>query len=876
SIQTFIGQSITTPGATLAMDYTVHGLHASVYSPSGSWYIDPYYKLETDVHVSYFRQDLQKTINHLWTEQLMGDHQEEHQEEESVQVLTGTGTQLRTYDLAMATTAEYTNQTGGTQQTALGAVTTNVVRLNQIYERDFAVRFQLVANELNILFTNATDPYGSPSNAGTTASQNQGVVDGAIGSANYDIGHVLHRVTNIGLSNGVAQLGSVGVAGQKAIGYTCHSLTTGDFITIDFLAHEMGHQFAGRHSYNSVGQSQGDSSSLAVETGAGITIMGYAGLGDSNENVTSHSDAMFHAINMSTLAGTAAQTLSFILGTSSSGNTSATKTNTGNTPPVANAGSNYTIPSRTPFILTASATDANDPLGQLTYSWEQMNGGAVVPIGTFGGVQAVPNYTNEQTSGPTFRTYVPTSNASRMFPLLDAVRLGRTYARGEFVPTVTRTMNFTVVVRDNFAGGGGTSLDQMVLNTVNTGAAFAITNLNSATVLQGNASQLLTWDVAGTTANGINAASVNIYLSTDNGATFGTLLAGNVANDGSETLTIPNIATNAGRIIIQPTNNIFFDMNNGVLTIQQSSLTSVIPTVPDLDFGSDTGTSNSDNITRFNNANSGSALSLTVGSTVAGALIEVLYGATVIGSATATGTSTTVVTNGAFTLPDGPVALTARQTEPGKTASSSTSSLNITVDTVGPGTNAGFDREQTQDIVVSYSEDISASLTSGDFSVMNLSTGQPAAITSFSAGASTATLGFTGILPNGHYQLDLFSSSATDVAGNTLAANLSFTFDVLAGDANGDGTVNFADLLIVAQQYEGPGTLFSQGDFNFDDDINFADLLICAQNYNVSLAQARPMASLSAGRQSTAASIGLVSTTKSRASGESYNRSVIA
>lgn len=875
-IQTYIGQSIDRPGSTLAMDYTVHGLHASIYSPNGSWYIDPFYKQDADVHVSYFRKDLQQTIKHLWKEQTNGDLNDLPQEEESVQTVSGTGPTLRTYDMAITATAEYTNATGGTQQSALSAITTNVSRLNQVYERDFAIRFQLVADELDVIFTSATDPFGNPGDAGTTASQNQSVTDSRI--TNYDIGHVFHRVTSSFNANGIAQLESVGKAGQKAIGYSCHSLTTGDFFTIDFVAHEMGHQFGGRHSFNSARGGAGDSTSIAVETGAGLTIMGYAGLGTSSENVADHSDAMFHAVNMSTTTASApSQILSYTTVTSSAGYTSATKTASGNFAPVANAGANYVIPSRTPFILTATATDSNDA-SALTYSWEQLNGGNAVPMGTVSGVPCVPNPNpaTEVTYGPAFRTFLPTSSPSRMFPALAAVRLGRTFSRGENVPTKARTMNFTVVVRDNFAGSGGTSLDGMTVTTVNTGTGFAVTNLNSNTTLDGNASQLLTWDVAGTTANGINAASVNIYLSTDNGASFGTLLVGNVPNDGSETITIPNIDTNAGRIIIQPTNNIFFDMNNGVLTIQQSTAISVVPTSPDLDAISDTGSSSIDNLTRFNNSSPSSVLSLTVGSTVPGALIEILFGATVIGSATASGTSTTVTTNGTLALPEGPVSLTARQTEPGKTASTSASSLNITVDTIRPTTSASFDREETQDVTLSYSEDISASLIAGDFTLTNLTTTQQIPVTSFAAGAATATLGFTGILPNGHYQLDLASANASDMAGNTLNTSLNFTFDVLAGDANGDGTVSFNDLLVVAQNYDGPGTLFSQGDFNYDDNIDFNDLLICAQNYNISLARSNPFGSTTIGRQSAAAGIGLSSASRSRASDDGYNRSVIA
>jgi uncharacterized lipoprotein YddW (UPF0748 family) len=53
----------------------------------------------------------------------------------------------------------------------------------------------------------------------------------------------------------------------------------------------------------------------------------------------------------------------------------------------------------------------------------------------------------------------------------------------------------------------------------------------------------------------------------------------------------------------------------------------------------------------------------------------------------------------------------------------------------------------------------------------------------------------------------------------------------LVGDANLDGSVNFTDLLAVAQNYEQTSRLWSQGDFTLDGTVAFADLLILAQNY---------------------------------------------
>lgn len=52
----------------------------------------------------------------------------------------------------------------------------------------------------------------------------------------------------------------------------------------------------------------------------------------------------------------------------------------------------------------------------------------------------------------------------------------------------------------------------------------------------------------------------------------------------------------------------------------------------------------------------------------------------------------------------------------------------------------------------------------------------------------------------------------------------------LSGDLNGDGTVDFTDLLALAGHYGQMGTL-ADGDANDDGTVNFIDLLILAQNY---------------------------------------------
>jgi prepilin-type processing-associated H-X9-DG protein len=57
------------------------------------------------------------------------------------------------------------------------------------------------------------------------------------------------------------------------------------------------------------------------------------------------------------------------------------------------------------------------------------------------------------------------------------------------------------------------------------------------------------------------------------------------------------------------------------------------------------------------------------------------------------------------------------------------------------------------------------------------------------------------------------------------------------GDATGDGAVNFADLVALAQNYDAAGGVsFARGDFNYDDRVDFDDLVVLGQRYEATVA----------------------------------------
>lgn len=150
-------------------------------------------------------------------------------------------------------------------------------------------------------------------------------------------------------------------------------------------------------------------------------------------------------------------------------------------------------------------------------------------------------------TGPTFRSWTPQTTPTRYFPRMASVLTGATTTAGseitvEALSNVARTYNFRFTVRDNKSGGSGNNSDDAVITVNGTAGPFSVSSQNSATTYSGGTSQTVTWNVAGTTTNGVNAANVDILWSTDSGNTWTTLLSG-TPNDGSQAVTIPNAST---------------------------------------------------------------------------------------------------------------------------------------------------------------------------------------------------------------------------------------------------------------------------------------------------------------------------------------------
>lgn len=621
-IKTFTGQGIDDPTANIKLDITPMGFHAMIVSPAtGVVFIDPFAQGNSLHYISYNKKDFKKTgvfaelppiKNNRLANRVAGTDNE----------LAGTcvGTQLRTYRLALAATGEYTVKQGGTVAAAHAAMVTSINRVNGVYERELSIRMVLVANNDLLIYTNGTtDPYTN-TDGEEMLDENQANVTTVIGNANYDIGHVFSTG-----GGGVAVLGCVCSSTDKAKGVTGSSNPVGDPFDIDYVAHEMGHQFNANHTFNSVlGSCNGNGESITnAEPGSGSTIMAYAGicLGD---NLQANSDPFFHAVSFSEIAN---------FSVNGAGNGCAAKTNTGNIPPVVNAGTDYIIPRSTPFSLVGSATDANGDV--LTYSWEQVNVGG--PPGT---------YNNPVGDAPLFRSFIPQSVPTRFFPALTDV-INNTTTKGELLPAYGRTLNFRLTARDNRAGGGGVCNDENMVTVNNTAGPFLVTYPNTTGIsLQVNDFAVITWDPSGTSFAPINCTNVKIELSTNGGLTFPITLSASTANDGVEEIIVPNNITTQARIRISAIGNIFYDMSNANFSIQNSGTIEFVLNnpLPVIVCGSATGVA-----TLNTSALNGFATNIGLSASGVPAGTTVSFGSTTV----APGSGTTVTLNNINTLANG-------------------------------------------------------------------------------------------------------------------------------------------------------------------------------------------------------------------------------
>ncbi len=461
--------------------------------------------------------------------------------------------QWRNYRLAISTTMEYSryhiNRAGlatGTmaekKAAVMAAMNTTMTRVNGVYEKTISLTMTMIPNN-DVLLSIDVDAYGPgfTNNSGSTLlNENQAFIDQTIGNAAYDIGHIFSTG-----GGGIAQLRSPCSTGSKARGVTGSPAPRADAFDIDYVAHEMGHQWGAQHTFdNSCDGNR--TATTSVEPGSGSTIMAYAGI--CAPNVQNRSDAYFHVVSVNQM---------YTNITAQIGATCGVKTPNNNQVPVIEPLTNYSIPNGTAFVLTGSATDPDGDA--VTYLWEQTDVRGQT-------TSTAPSPT--QTSGAIFRSYFPTVTPQRYFPRMEDVAANNLAPTWEVIPTVARNMNFALFVNDNKATGNQAARANMVVTVANTGP-FKVTSQNIPANYNGDTDLTVTWDVAGTNAAPINTQNVQILLSSDNGLTFNTILAESVPNTGSASVRLPNINNPNARIMVKAVNNIYFAVNSERFNINE-------------------------------------------------------------------------------------------------------------------------------------------------------------------------------------------------------------------------------------------------------------------------------------------------------------------
>ena len=546
-IRTYSGVDVRDSRVRVKFDQTTAGFHAMITGlPEGDVFIDPVSLGNSIQHQVYWKSDLHPTQTESALTCTYDEVNDVPQEmAQSAQWIDQSGASrvgdchFRTYRLALACTGEYANffgATGSNKTPAIAAMVTTMNRVNGIYERDAALTMVLVANNDQLVFTNATTDGYTNSDGGTMLGQNQTKCDALIGSSNYDIGHVFSTG-----GGGVAYLNSP-CTGSKAGGVTGRSAPVGDPFDIDYVAHEMGHQYGGNHTQNNNCNRAGQA---AVEVGSGITIMGYAGV--CAPDVANNSIAMLGGYSLQEIHANITE-----------GNSSGCPQTVAmiNAPPTVNAGPDRTIPRNTPFVLSAIASDPNSG-NVLSYSWEQMD---------FQTSTQPPVASSNR--GPNFRPWLPSSDPKRWFPKLSTVLSGNSPSPNwEVLADVSRTYKFRITVRDNAAEGGCNAQDDVTLTVDGNSGPFVVTQPNTAVTWTSGSTRTITWDVAGTSSNPVNCSMVDVLLSIDGGLTWPYSLASATANDGSASINLPVVATTQARVMVRANGNVFYDVNDQDFTI---------------------------------------------------------------------------------------------------------------------------------------------------------------------------------------------------------------------------------------------------------------------------------------------------------------------
>lgn len=316
------------------------------------------------------------------------------------------------------------------------------------------------------------------------------------------------------------------------------------------------------------------------------------------------------------------------------------------------------------------------------------------------------------------------------------------------------------------------------VSSINRAAGSALTNATSVdftVTFNESVTGVDTSDFALTTTG---TATGSIASITGSGTTY-TVTVNGLSGDGTLRLDLGNSGTgivNAGTQAI----------TGGYTSGQTYTLDTSSPTAPtglDLDAGSDSGTSTTDNVTS-DNTPTVSGAGAEPGSTVT------LYdsdGTTVLGTTTADGSGAWTIT--ASALSDGVHTLTAKVTDDAGNTGAASTPLSVTIDTTAPSAPGAMDLDSGSDTGISNSDNV----TSDTSPTFNGTAEANSTVTLYDTDGTTV-LGTTTADSSGNWTITAstlaggshtLTVKAKDAAGNESGASssLSVTIDTTAPNA---------------------------------------------------------------------------------------------
>ena len=243
----------------------------------------------------------------------------------------------------------------------------------------------------------------------------------------------------------------------------------------------------------------------------------------------------------------------------------------------------YVIPKETPFVLEGSSSPMYP---EYTFNWEQNDATSEV---FWNDTESSEFPFFNPVMGPLFTTVDPSQYGyRRTFPSMNSLVNNEyeTYHENwgnlsslvvEKLPFASREINMRMVVRTNDPYAGSVNHKNVQFFVAGTAGPFRVTSQSDPTVWEVGSQKTINWDVANTNdPDSVNCQNVDLVLSLNGGDSFDFILFENVPNNGSYTFTVPPTPpTVSARLMVRASDNIFFDINNGNITIQNNNLPSL-------------------------------------------------------------------------------------------------------------------------------------------------------------------------------------------------------------------------------------------------------------------------------------------------------------